>query len=129
MRYPAFRRAAGVILLAAWLPGCVTWRTVSVTPAPYLAEQRPEKVRLVTTDSQVVELRYPRILRDSLVGDQPVGNTNRRAAVAMADVVAVRRSHFDLGRTALAVVAIGAGGALLLLLANASQNGQYYPYY
>ncbi len=123
------RRSAGALLLAAWLPGCVSWRTVPVEPGRYVAEQRPEKVRLVTSDSQVVELRYPRILRDSFIGDQPVGNTNRRSAVALADVVAVRRSHFDAGRTALATLGIAAGGALVILLAGASQSGQYYPIY
>lgn len=120
------RRAAAIILLPSWLTGCVQWRTQPAAPLDYIAQNRPGKVMLVMADSTTMRMRDPRILRDSVVGDQDVGNTNRRVAVPAADVVSVMTSQISLGKTALAGAAIAGGVLVLVLLSNAANNTVYY---
>lgn len=120
------RRASGIVLLAVWLSGCSTWRTEPVSPEQYIAENRPGKVRLVLNDSNTMQVESPRILRDSVVGDQYVGNTNRRVAVPMGDIRSVQTSHLNIGKTALYGVGIIGGVALLVILSGQSNTGCVY---
>ena len=126
MRRNVFRRSSAVLLMAAWLSGCTTWRAQNVTPQQYITEQRPDRVQLMLSDSNVVQLEGPRILRDSVIGDQNVGNTNRRVAVPLGDVVAVRTGRVSIGKTMLAGLGIAGGVALMVVLAGNGQPG--YPY-
>lgn len=126
MRRNVFRRCSGVLLMAAWLSGCITWRAQDVTPQQFITEQRPDKVQLMLSDSNVVQLEGPRILRDSVIGDQNIGNTNRRVAVPLGDVVAVRTGRVSIGKTLLAGLGIAGGVALMVVLAGNGQQG--YPY-
>lgn len=120
------RRATGMLVLVAWLSGCTTWRTHPTDPQQYITEQRPDKVRLMLADSVIMQLQEPRILRDSVVGDQNVGNTNRRVAVPVGEVRAVQTGQFSFGKTAIAGIAIVSGAALLLVLSANSQTGCVY---
>ena len=122
----SFRRASGLLLLAAWLSGCTTWRSHAVEPQQYISENRPGKVRLVLADSAVVQVQEPRILRDSVIGDQNVGNTNRRVAVPVAEVRSVQTGSISIGKTALAGAGLIGGVILLVLLSNNAQTGCGY---
>lgn len=126
MRRSIVRRCAGVLLMSAWLGGCTTWRAQNVAPQQYITEQRPARVQLMLSDSNVVLLEGPRILRDSVIGDQNIGNTNRRVAVPLGDVIAVRTGRVSIGKTLLAGAGIAGGVALMVVLAGNGQQG--YPY-
>jgi hypothetical protein len=120
------RRASGILMLAVWLSGCSTWRTESVAPQQFITENRPGKIRLLLNDSNTVQVQDPRILRDSVVGDQYVGNTNRRVAVPMGDILSVQTSHLNIGKTALYGAGIIGGVALLVILSGQSNTGCVY---
>ena len=116
------RRGTGLLLLPIWLSACVTWTPQPVEPQRYITESQPSKVQLLMTDSTVLRMRDPRILRDSVIGDQDVGNTNRRVAVLLADVTQVQTSRISIGKTTLAGLAIVGGVVALMVLADANQR-------
>lgn len=116
------RRGTGLLLLPFWLSACVSWTPQPVEPQRFITESQPSKVQLIMADSTVMRMRDPRILRDSVIGDQDVGNTNRRVAVPLGDVTQVQTSRFSIGKTTLAGLGIVAGLVALIVLADANQS-------
>jgi hypothetical protein len=92
-------RCAAVAILVA---GCTTWRVQWVSPEAVIRRDQPRTIEVTFVDSSRVVLDEPRIVGDSLVGENAHGAVE---SVALAHVayVAVRRGD-------------GAGNAGLVLL-------------
>lgn len=89
------RRAISLVLLALTGPGCYSWQRVPITPT--LVEHHPDVARLTLANTARLELRYPVLLGDSLIGVAG----NRRSGVALADVTEVRVHRISWTRTAI----------------------------
>ena len=96
---------------AAVLLQCTSWHARSVTPATFVTEQRPAKVRIIRrTDGGEVVLERPIVIGDSIVG------TGGSVAVSDAAFVAVAR--FNLVKTLGLVGGLWAGGGLICAATN-----------
>ena len=72
---PGARRGLATVLLCTgqpFLAGCHGWRAKQ-PPGSYVAERRPERVRLTLRDESRVELTSPAVAGDSLAGLWPGG--------------------------------------------------------
>lgn len=121
------RLAARRLVFLLLLPGCHTWRPVTLAPntdykhdGSVRVERRDQVANSAVAggdsafDSWVI-IHGARVDRDSLVGRLADGST--RHAVAVANVRKAEERHFSGGRTTLLVAGIGAGivGGLLAL--------------
>jgi hypothetical protein len=121
------RAALAAGLLATTLvagAGCLTWRPAPATlpAAQAVTAARGRPVRLTTRASGRVELRGPRVIGDSVIGETPAREPDivkARAAVALADVTAVQVRRVSVGRTALALV----GGTLVTAIGAVASSG------
>jgi hypothetical protein len=103
----------GIVVLAASLGACHSWRAEGVAPSAVITEKKPSSVRITKTDSSRVEMYNPAISGDSLVGTTlgPGGQSHVPYAVPLSDVAYVSTGHTNY----LPVVIIGA----VLLVAGA----------
>ncbi|HSE66630.1 MAG TPA: hypothetical protein VLB12_06570, partial [Gemmatimonadales bacterium] len=76
-------------LISALMLACTYWQPVTPNPAEFISEKQPEKVRVTRADGSKVQLRYPRVVEDSLqgmAGGEAQGDTLRRVAISLSDV-------------------------------------------
>jgi hypothetical protein len=82
-------------LLAAGGLGCHSWQRVPITPT--LVHHHPRVARLTLANTARLDLRYPAILGDSLIGVA----VSRPFGVALTDVTEVRLHRISWTRTAI----------------------------
>jgi hypothetical protein len=109
-----WHRFTDAVLLAAYLPGCATWRPVRTpSPAEYVEARNPERVRIMGLDSSRMVLRTPTVRHDSLVGVVGGGlaaeDTLRWSGMPCSQV---RQLEVRQGNTAMV---LGAVGVLMLV--------------
>lgn len=121
------RRARGLLLgisLAAGAGGCVGWRTESVSPRELLRGARDGQqlpaVRITKPDQTKVEIWSPTLAGDSIAG-HPTERAIARFAIPLSSVQAIETRHTSLGRTLLAVLAVGGGIAAYAFLQSLNQ--------
>lgn len=116
--------SALVLLAAALLPACVTWKTDNVAPVQTLNEPSPRRLRVTLTDGSQVVLTSPRIKNDSLVGNAPAvkrqvnfssgtdvpGRPAGRMAIALPLVASTEAQRTHVGRS----IATGTGVGVLI---------------
>lgn len=110
-------RTALCLLLSALLGGCATWRVADSDPQIALADVRPEKVRVTTSDGAQTVLRQPRILGNVLAGleDGCVARFGtdtddcQETGIAIFEIERLEvQERRAIGQVALAAVALGA---------------------
>jgi hypothetical protein len=106
------RRLSALLLLSLYLTGCTTWRPVTVSPRQLIEDEQPGLIRIVQADGTQLELRNPRLERDSVTAVFSVRLSSGRfvtdtARIALTDVTAVETKRLSIIRTAaLTVVAV-----------------------
>jgi hypothetical protein len=97
-----------MLVLAACLSACTSWRVQHATPEQVIRQDQPSKLRVVRTDSVRLVLSQPHISGDSLVG------TLNRAEVGipLSEVSSVAQRKSDVAKSiglGLAVSAVALG--------------------
>jgi hypothetical protein len=108
--------ALGIVLL---LSGCQSWRVQEVSPAEFMAERRPDAVRLGRPDGSQLVVQQPMVRNDSVVS-QAAGDTT---GLPLSDVSAVAVRKVDGIKTVGAVVLITGVSAALACVAGGCDYG------
>ena len=111
-------------LIALTTTACTSWH-VQPGPAPSSIEAQSESrgaVRLMFKGGSFADVYDARLVGDSIVGLSAPANTARseRIAFATADVDRVATKQVSVGRTVLALAAIGLAAAIIVGSASAS---------
>lgn len=121
MRVVRARRALAAGWLALATTGCVAWRVESVPPQELLKDPEVHAVRVTRADKSKVELYYPTLKGDSIVG-HPTETAIARVVMPLSQVQTIATKHKSVGKTLLAVLAIGGGVAVYGLLQSVNQG-------
>jgi hypothetical protein len=117
------QRVYGVLQLALFLSGCMSWRPELISPADLIATQRPDVVRITQDDSSEVILRDPAVQGDTLFGrvETVLGETSQtRTGIPLAEVKGIETLRSNPTKTTLLSVALAAGTfSILCFVANA----------
>lgn len=108
--------AVGVVLL---LSGCRSWRVQEVSPAEFMAERRPDQVRLRRPDGSQLVVRQPLVRNDSVVSQAP-GDTS---GIPLSEVSAVAVRKLDGIKTVGVVVLVTGVSAALACVAGGCDYG------
>jgi len=122
MRAVQARRALAAGWLAMATTGCVAWRVESVPPQELLKNPEVHAVRVTRADKSKVELYYPAIKGDSIMG-HPTEAAIARVVMPLSQVQTIATRHTSFGKTILAVLAVGGGVAVYGLLQSLNQGG------
>jgi hypothetical protein len=121
MRVVQARRALATGWLALAATGCAAWRVESVPPQELLKDPEVHAVRITRADKSKVELYYPSIKGDSIVG-HPTEAAIARVVMPLSQVQTIATKHTSMGKTLLAVLAVGGGIAVYGLLQSLNQG-------
>jgi hypothetical protein len=121
MRAVQAQRALAAGWLALATTGCAAWRVESVPPKELLKDPGVHAVRVTRADKSKVELYYPAIKGDSIVG-HPTETAIARVVMPLSQVQTIATKHTSMGKTLLAVLAVGGGVALYGLLQSLNQG-------
>lgn len=123
----SFRRTVSLVLLAAYLPACTSYRATTqplaeVTAAP----TAPAHIRVTTTAGAQIEVDSPRVANDTLYGSTWVtgpGGQQRAGimTIPISDIRTVEVKKGDGMKTLLLVGGI-VGGLLILSAAGCSET-------
>lgn len=105
------RAALLVLAVALAATGCSTWRAQGLTPNAVIEREHPERLRVATHAGARIDLKFPRVVGDSLFGVAADGP--RAIALEDIDHVAVRRE--DTARSAI-VAPLVAGCVMALII-------------
>ena len=113
-------------LIALTTTACTSWH-VQHGPAPSAIEARSGSngaVRLTLRGGAFADVYNPQVIGDSIVGmNAPASEpTRERVAFATADVESVATKQVSVGRTVLALAAIGLAVLIIVGSASASQT-------
>jgi len=113
-------------LIALTTTACTSWH-VQHGPAPSAIEAKSESngaVRLTLRGGAFADVYNPQVIGDSIVGMSAPASapTRERVAFATADVESVATKQVSVGRTVLALTAIGLAVAIIVGTASASQT-------
>ena len=99
-----------VILLAAYLPACMSYKATTQSLAELTAPPTPvESIRVTTTDGRRLTLVSPRVIGDTLRGFRPDADIDPTVvAVPLAQVRSVEIRKKDEGGTAGLSLAVAA---------------------
>jgi hypothetical protein len=121
---PRNRRLVATLLLAIQFSGCSGWHQITVSPPQYIAEARPEEVRVTRASGEQVVLQAPLVEGDSIVGQQAnfLGWLDE-IRVGIDDVEGLEEKRFSASKTVLGFL-LGTAALLgLSALAWASESG------
>lgn len=121
MRAVQARRALAVGWLALATTGCAAWRVESVSPQELLKDPEVHAVRITRADKSKVELYYPSIKGDSILG-HPTETAIARVVMPLSQVQTIATRHKSFGKTVLIVLAVGGGVAAYGLLQSLNQG-------
>lgn len=120
-------RPLSIALLAGYLAGCKTWQPAPAAPVRYIAEERPERVRVRVSGGSIVTLRHPMIVNDSIVSSTAPAPgalfAPPRPGVVSEDVRSLEVARFSPGRTVGLVAVIAAASVGWAKLAGANAGG------
>jgi hypothetical protein len=89
--------------LCLHLAACSTWQPIQQPLPEHLAARKEKTLRVTASDGRLLEIDYPRIFDDSLVGLRANGD---RTAIALHDVT---RAEFSRADNAATIAAVAAG--------------------
>lgn len=113
-------------LIALTTTACTSWH-VQPGPTPSAVEAESEShgaVRLILKSGSFADVYDPRLVGDSIIGMTAPANVARRERIAFAttEVQSVATKQVSVGRTVLALAAIGLALAILAGSASASSS-------
>ena len=118
------RAPVGRLVMAGWLAvgttGCAGWKMESVSPRELLRTGPVPAVRITKPDKSRVEVWNPTLVGDSITGN-PTERAIARFYVPLSSVQTIETRHTSIGKTALAVLAVGAGIAAYAFLQSLNQ--------
>ncbi len=99
MRYAA-TRCISSLLLVTYLSACTKWQVQNVTPEQTFADSFYVRkgVRVITVDSQRVEIKHPKLTGDTITGRS---NSAAMVAIPLQNVRELDVRRPDSGRTLL----------------------------
>lgn len=102
------------LLSAVLLPACYDWHVPELGPAPYIARERPEIVRVTLGGGTKLDVEGPEVIRGSIVGVLgPQGRgrmmIDSTVVLPLDEVSTVEVRELNRVRTAVAVVAVVGG--------------------
>lgn len=111
------KQLVAVIVMTSHLAACAAWRITETAP------QQASELRITLADGKRVVLRDPVFVGDSVVGFAVRGQGERsptrvRVSFLASDVRRIERSGVSAGRTALALIGLGAAIALVVAVKN-----------
>ena len=111
-------------LIALTTTACTSWH-VQPGPAPSAIEAKSDArgaVRLILRGGAFADIYDPRVVGDSIIGMSAPASapTRERVAFATADVQSVATKQVSVGRTVLALAAIGLAVAIIVGSASSS---------
>lgn len=112
---PLPRRVLCAVLIATQLTGCMVWSTAGPTPAQYLADHHPGKVRVSRGTNPALLLIDPTVRNDSLHGFPETGGL---ASFPLSEVDSIAVHRVSWLRTLGVAGAVAGGVALAALLSN-----------
>ena len=112
---PPVTRFLACVLLLAFASGCMTWRSQSGNTQSIIEAKQPTQIRLFRSDGSRFVFENPTIIGDSLVSMlKPGPGSVFRAAIPLHEVAPVEIEEIHEGRTALAVLQVATGVALIV---------------
>lgn len=118
---PLGRFAASVpLVVLVSLTGCKTWQPIEASPASWIAQERPQEVRVTTESGARVTFRSPVVANDSIVSPMEGLPVMPRRGVALADLRTLEVARFNAVKSA--ALAAGILAASISWATTASQN-------
>jgi hypothetical protein len=112
------------------LSACTSWMEVKEPVSESLAMDNPDKVLVTLVDGRQIELKWPRLVADSLKGTNSVNTTTGQpiwVSFPLVDVMEVEVRRTDGLKTAGLVVGVGAAAALVLgAIAIATMDNDFF---
>ena len=102
-------RYACLVLLAAHLSACYSWRSEQVAPAQAIAGRQPEQVRITEPGGKTVVVLGPTVAGDTLRGQSKL--TGYPVAIPLAEVLQLETRRSNGTSSALVVAGLGLGAA------------------
>lgn len=114
MRY--LTRPMSAVLLATYVNACSSWKVQNVSPEQTFSDSAYVRkgVRIVTLDSQRVEIRHPQLTAGTITGWSRKGAAVTVPLQTIGEL-AVKRP--DEGKTVMLIVGIAAGAGAVTLAA------------
>ena len=98
---PPRRFAASVpLVVLVSLTACKTWQPVEASPAPWIARERPQEVRVTTESGIRMTLRSPVVANDSIVMPMEGPPVLPRRGVALANLRTLEVARFSAIKSA-----------------------------
>ena len=117
------RSAIVAAFVATCLSACTSWQTVQQSPRDLIAEHPKAVIRAVLTDGSWLTLHRAFIRNDSLGGITDTSRTDAQPVLtALKNVHHLEIERVDGGKTALAVIGVGASAALIYGMVDALSN-------
>lgn len=100
------RSAIACLLLLAYVPGCTSWHVGTPTPAQFIQDEQPNRVRVTRVDGSTIMLHTPSVQGDSLYGKRETLTprsepTTEPFTIPLAEIESVAVRKFSAGKTLL----------------------------
>ena len=116
------RRAGAAAWLTLMASGCVGWHVETASPREVLRNPNVRAIRVNRPDRSKVYIYDPSIQGDSIIG-HPTNRAIARLVMPLSQVQTIATKHTSVGKTFLAVLAIGGAVAVYGLLQSLNQGG------
>lgn len=105
----------GPVATLILMMGCASWQQPEASPAPFIRDERPSKVKLFLAGGDSLVVWQPVIRNDSLVGllpnSAPAGETLRSYARPLGEIDSLKVRRASGSKTAVVF-----GGPILLVV-------------
>lgn len=108
---PTLRHLA-IVVIVIGASACTTWRQHGNAAEAVLGPRPVDDARITLVDGNVVILRDPRVVGDSVVGRQVSSGVSNRVALCIANIRVIETRDIDYWRSA--GLAVGTASVLLL---------------
>jgi len=101
--------------------GCVAWRVQTGSPAEIVANPKVEVIKVTQANETELLVYQPRVQNDTLTG-LPTELAIQKVSIPVSDITSVATRYRHIGKTMLAVLAIGGGVIVYSLLQGLNQG-------
>ena len=105
-------RRVTAALLVVLLTACHSWRTTTISPAQFIAEEEPSSVRVTLRDGTQLTLDDPTIRNDSIVSE------DGEAQLVVSDVFRLELRQFSVTKTVVLGIFLVPLGLAVVLIVN-----------
>jgi hypothetical protein len=112
------KQILSLIVMAAYLGGCTSWRVQPVSPQQLVETERPGKVRVLTTSQEKLVFKEPFVRDDSLMGYVD----GRATRIPLEQITKVEKKQTDAAKIGVLTIAIV---GIIALAATADYMGDF----